>query len=265
MSSGFKTTLKRFVPPIVIDSIGFARAAGRFLHAMPQLRQNRSMKARYLGESVYILGNGPSLRDFDLKSIGSVPVITMNHFELHPNKDSVSIVAHCIGEPYRGDTWEDPMPMIEGVRAKSYWVNADAIPYFSGRNVPNLHFYLPGVRQTALLMQGDNLAAVALGFQSTAQMAIVLALYLGFRKIYLLGLDHDWLVTRGYSPHFYEEPDHMAKADLSRFTYTEMIRISLDLFETYQKIAKIAAKRGARIVNLSTSSYLDVFPTYDKP
>jgi hypothetical protein len=96
-------------------------------------------------------------------------------------------------------------------------------------------------------------------------MAIVLALYLGFRKIYLLGLDHDWLVTRGYSPHFYEEPDHMAKADLSRFTYTEMIRISLDLFETYQKIAKIAAKRGARIVNLSTSSYLDVFPTYDKP
>lgn len=110
-------------------------------------------------------------------------------------------------------------------------------------------------------MTGSNLAGIALIFQSTAQMAIMVAMYLGFTRINLLGLDHDWLVTRGHSPHFYDEPDHLPKADLSRFTYTEMIRISLDLFETYAKISLIARANGTTIVNLSSTSYLDVFPT----
>jgi hypothetical protein len=90
-------------------------------------------------------------------------------------------------------------------------------------------------------------------------MAISIAMYMGFKKIYLLGLDHDWLVTRGNSPHFYQENKNTVSADLSIFTYTEMIEISLNLFKTYEKLRIISIKEGSEIINLSEPSYLDVF------
>jgi hypothetical protein len=45
-------------------------------------------------------------------------------------------------------------------------------------------------------------------------MAIMVALYMGFKVVKLLGFDHDWLVSKGISPHFYEEKKGIAQADL---------------------------------------------------
>lgn len=251
------------MPPVFLEFASFLTALYQLPGMYQYLKKNATLKNRYSGKSVYILGNGPSLSNFDLKRIEKECVITMNHFELHPLKDQFKIVAHCVGEPYKSVTWEDPRPMFEGVKANSYWVNADSRSFFSRENSYNVHYYLPGLRSNARLLDGSNLTGIALRYQSTSQMAINVALFLGFKKIYLLGFDHDWLVTRGHSPHFYEERDGVEKADLSRFSYVEMIRISLSLFEIYEKLAFVAKKRGALIVNLSRPSYLDVFPTED--
>jgi hypothetical protein len=259
-----KALAKRFLPAIFLDQISFVGALLTLARTRRMLNRNAELRDKYLGQSVYILGNGPSLNNFDLKTIRGHEVITMNHFELHPQKDEFKIVAHCIGEPYSSSTWEDPMPMLNGVKADTYWVNVDAVPFFSKQESCDVRYYLPGLRASALMLNGDDLTGVALQYQSTAQMAINVALFLGFKDIYLLGFDHDWLVTRGHSPHFYEERDNVDKADLSQFAYIDMIRISLKLFEIYVKLGQIAKKRDARIWNLSKPSYLDVFPTLEQ-
>lgn len=256
-----KDFAKKFFPPILLDQISFIKALLIFLKKKRWLNRNSELRNKYFGGQVYILGNGPSLNNFDLERIYGHEVITMNHFELHPQKSKFKIVAHCIGEPYSSRTWEDPIPMLNGVKAETYWFNADAVEFFSKQESYDIHYYLSGIRASALVLSGDDLTGVALQYQSTAQMAINVALFLGFKDIYLLGFDHDWLVTRGHSPHFYEERDGVDKADLSQYAYIDMIRISLNLFEIYVKLRQIAQKRNARIWNLSKPSYLDVFPS----
>jgi hypothetical protein len=256
---------RRWFPPIFLEQISFLRGLLKFIGIRRHLNRNKKLRNSHAGKSIYILGNGPSLNNFDLTTIFNQEVITMNHFELHPQKNNFRIVAHCIGEPYSSSTWEDPMRMINGVSADMYWVNADAIPYFSNKVDNDIYYYFPWVGPDALLQQGDDISRAALRYQSTAQMAINIALFLGFKDIYLLGFDHDWLTTRGHSPHFYKEEDGVDKADLSIFPYIDMIRMSLNLFEIYVKLDKIAKKCGARIWNLSKPSYLDVFPAPELP
>jgi hypothetical protein len=259
-----KKHTKRILPPILLDQIAYLKAALLKIKTQQWLNRNTELRNKYFGKQVYILGNGPSLNNFDLKTIYQHDVITMNHFELHPEKDNFKIVAHCIGEPYLSKTWEDPTSILQGVKANTYWFNADAVNYFSKQSSYDIRYYCSGLRASAIILSGDDLTGVALQYQSTAQMAINVALFLGFKDIYLLGFDHDWLVTRGHSPHFYEEQDGVDKADLSKFSYIEMIRISLNLFEIYLKLNQIAKKRDARIWNLSKPSYLDVFPTLEQ-
>jgi hypothetical protein len=45
--------------------------------------------------------------------------------------------------------------------------------------------------------------------QSVTIMALEVALYMGFKNIYLLGCDHDWILHLDTSRHFYEENQHV--------------------------------------------------------
>lgn len=260
MKNTLKKLIKAILPPIALDALRFFLKYFVVIKNWKLTQRNKTLKNKYVGETVYILGNGPSLNNYNLKLIAPCNVITMNHFELHPMKQEFNIVAHCIGEPYNSSTWEDPSPMLDGVTADTYWFNMDARKFFSGREIRNVYFYLQDPSGACSMSKRNDLTSAALPYQSTSQMAISVAMYMGFKKIFLIGFDHDWLVTRGHSPHFYEEQEGVAPADLSGFTYAEMIKISLNLFNIYLMIKKIADKNGIKIYNISNPTYLDVFP-----
>lgn len=258
-----KKKIERYFPKAFLDSLEYLRALSKYVRINKVLKRNLSFKGRYNGESVYVIGNGPSLNNYDLNKIKNKYAITMNHFELHPLRNNFHIVAHCIGEQYESKTWEEPVGMLSGISADAFWFNADAVKYFKGKQWSNIHYYLPGVSPLANLISGADISKVALNYQSTSQMAINIAIYLGFNNVFLLGFDHDWLVTRGHSPHFYEEQEGIDVADFSKYSYLEMIEISKSLFETYYKLKKNADKYSTKIWNLSDPSYLDVFPKLD--
>lgn len=260
--------IRQLLPPLAKDGFRYARSLLSYLCHWRVLQRNNAVKNSRSGGAVYVLGNGPSLNNFDLTSIYSQDVITMNFFHLHPNLNEFNVVAHCIGEPFDCATWVDPDDMVEKTNAGSYWFNLTAEKFcrdkYPGKK---LFYYLPGVGANFDVLRGADLSRPTLQYQSTAQMAIMVAMQLGYAKIYLLGFDHDWLVTRGYSPHFYnEEGDDEAtvpKADFSQIPYLSMINISKNLFEGYEALKKIAKRSGVAIVNLSTPTYLDVFPYKD--
>jgi hypothetical protein len=227
------------------------------------MRRNAFLKNSKKSEVVYVIGNGPSLNNFKLDGIFGSDVITMNHFRLHPGLGEFNIVAHCVGEPYDCPTWEDPSEIVSGTPAETYWFNVSASDFCIKRfQDKNLHFYLPGVDANLDVLQGANLSKPTLNYQSTSQMAIMVAMHLGYKCICLVGFDHDWLTTRGYSPHFYNEDSDdvvVPKADFSGISYMQMINTSKNLFEIYGAIKNISARCGVRIVNLSEPTYLDVF------
>ena len=98
------------------------------------------------------------------------------------------------------------------------------------------------------------------GGVNIVQEAILVAFHLGCNPIYLLGVEHDFLVKDTGWQHFYR---HFARHPTFRYfdqwTYYEKIRSTLQLWDCYLTIAKYAQQNDLRIINLTPGSYLDVF------
>ncbi|HEX6915553.1 MAG TPA: hypothetical protein VF145_09950, partial [Chitinophagaceae bacterium] len=222
---------------------------------------NRAVKNTKRGAVVYVLANGPSLNNYPKEKLFGKDVIVMNAFHLCTWKDKVNIVAHCFGEPSWSPAWEDPFSSFMRTNAGSYWMHLSS----KGRIDPSRYagkrfFYVCPAVPTRFWGSGKpDLALPVLGYMTTAQLAIMVAIYMGYSKIYLLGFDHDWLAQRKISPHFYEENDSVKPADLSAFSYYSLIKMVKEKWEIYYKLQNVAKRAGINIINLSRPTYLDVF------
>jgi hypothetical protein len=263
-----RRTLAYWIPPVALDIASAIRGRIRYRDLRHTLPRNSALRDAHSGETVYVVANGPSLLNFGPKNLFGQKVIVMNHFELADWKSEVEIVAHCLGEPFDSPAWEDPTSSICGTDARSYWLHISAIldPAVSrcAESKP-LHFAQAIIKPGLWGGGRIDLSRPTLGYQTTAQLAISVALHMGFSTIYLVGFNHDWLCTRGHSPHFYADDADVPPADLSRFTYAQMIGISARMWAYYHALERSARSTGARVINLSEPSFLDVFPTGPAP
>jgi len=255
-----KNTFKRYLPPIAVDLKNYFISLKNEFFYRDKLKENKVFFKKYIGEDVYVIGNGPSLNNFDLKKIAGKKIISMNHFELHPMKDSFEIVAHCIGEPIDSYSWENPTNMLSNINADSFWFNFNTSKFFESNPInKKIYYYLQGTAFPFFDVKKIDLTKICLPYESTAQMSIAIAIYMGFKNIYLLGFDHDFLAIKNISTHFYEERDGVTLSDWSRLKYIERIKMVLKLFSIYDQLKIIADESSINIVNKSNPSYLDVF------
>jgi hypothetical protein len=103
--------------------------------------------------------------------------------------------------------------------------------------------------------------------QSVTLIALVVALYLGFRNIHLLGCDHDGFLHVYESRHFYDEnKDVLVKKGYNEWYQRdlgEQFRAAYNLWLQYKVIRAYAQKNGINIYNATEGGYLDVFPRVD--
>lgn len=263
-----RRTFGYWTPPIVLDVASAIRGLVRYRDLRHTLRKNGALRGAHAGETVYVVANGPSLLNFGARNLFGKKVIVMNHFELADWKTEVDIVAHCIGEPFDSPAWEDPTSSIFGTDARTYWLHISALRDPAVQQCAAskpLHFAQSTIKPGLWGGGRIDLSRPTLGYQTTAQLAISVALHMGFTTVYLVGFNHDWLCTRGHSPHFYADNADVPPADLSRFTYAQMIDISARMWAYYRALDKSARAMGAQVINLSEPSFLDVFPTGPAP
>ncbi|HAQ17686.1 MAG TPA: hypothetical protein DCR40_00445 [Prolixibacteraceae bacterium] len=263
MIKNFK--LKYYLSPFLIDLIRFYRSYQ--LKKVPSriLKTNSRWHNKYCGEEVFIIGNGPSLGDVDLSLIKGSKVIVMNSFERATWKDSVEIVAHCIGEPSMVKAWSksEILESINGTKAKSYWLHFTSYNHFEKCGKRDLLHYVFITNEPGLWgNRAINLAKPTLTYQTTAQLAILVALHMGFNKIGLLGFDHDWLASPDYSKHFYSN-EKDSNDTLHEWSYLVIVNMIDRMWRIYYKLRDIANYNGVEIYNLTKSSYLDVFKKDD--
>ena len=111
-----------------------------------------------------------------------------------------------------------------------------------------------------------DLTSLAPNPQSVSIMALEIALYMGFKTIYLIGTEHDCLVTKRYT-HFYEYSESIvsqgnqyenAQGELGG-PFDLELESTYNLWRQYKKIKQIAERNGAKIYNATKGGILDIF------
>lgn len=220
----------------------------------PELQRFQNIHA---GKRAFIIGNGPSLRPADLDT-------------LHRNKE-ICLGLNKIHKIYSQTEWRpDYICMtdtrvigaceneLDRITEKSVVFMADR--YFCSEKVQYVHlkseYYepnLPGFSE-------DIIEGVFLGYTVTYDLALQIAAYMGFREIYLIGIDHNNVgAVTDPRNHFIE--NYFDQNDINVYKNATANFNGMDL--AYRKAEKYSRSHGFRIYNATRGGRLEVFERVD--
>lgn len=178
------------------------------------LKRNNRFQNKYKGQEAYLVGDGISIKYFDLKYFSDKLSIPISYIHYHKDAELLNICFSIINEPfYFYRYFKLPFPPYK------YWKNViqkmyrrfrclrPNVPFFT--NISNLPVFL-GKHNYYLfddLINSEftkDLKRNGLKpFDGSVRTGIVLAHYFGFRKLYLIGFDYTH--NPSVALHFYEK------------------------------------------------------------
>jgi len=240
-----------------IFSLAMLRGLISYFKNYKILVKNKRFKDLYKGETVVILGNGPSVNnDIELVKSSQYVIVMNNFFKSEVLKD-IKPVAYCVGEPVSSNAWSNPDHIINNSNAKSYWLHGSNIPAVKNLKNKDVQFVIPAIIPNSSGVIGSP-ASVTLGFHTTAVLSIQIAIYLGFEDIRLVGFDHSWLATPTQLAHFYSDTKDVDDV-IGEMSYLDLIKSCESMWLQYLTIKKYAENTNILITNCTRGSYLDVF------
>jgi len=235
------------------------------------LARNTALRNAHLGQRCFILATGPSIRRQDLGALRTETCIAVSNFFVHPDYRVIAPRYHCFAPhhpPITEEAWQSWMDEAENATGSAtlFFGLQDRIRNqrhgrFSNRRVHYLKF---GATWGTVSRSGIDLARALPGPQSVPVMALMAAIYMGFREVYLLGCDHDWVQHLGQSRHFYDERQHaLIREGYNQWACTDVeneLRSSLNLWQQYKVLQKVARSLSVSVYNSTEGGLLDVFP-----
>jgi hypothetical protein len=236
------------------------------------LLNNVIFKNKYKGKRCFVIGNGPSLNKVDLSRLEGEITIVMNYFNKNSILEKWQPTAYCAADPIESYTSYE-LALMKEVPQKifpeeGYFFPLSVRDLFEKNDMfPKLQTYYLDMHESFELWNVDtdviDLTKKIIAVQNTAVLGIMLAIYMGCREIFLLGLDHNWLAYPKISlaPHFYCRSNENVNNDLTeKWKYRQNIEAVLTMFRQYEKIHEYAIKRNIEIINVTENSFLDEFP-----
>jgi hypothetical protein len=242
----------------------------------PRLGENRKLKNIHAGQRCFILANGPSILKEDLTPLKDEICFSVSNFYKHPLYSTIKPCYHCVPNlALQEQTETDIITWFNEMHRGT--MNAHVFLGFRQKRIVQKNKLFPGRKVNFLLTESmhiidgkrvRDLGTNLLNPESVPIMTLLIALYMGFTKIYLLGVDHDYLKSGQYR-YFFDRKEMVLKdACVSSdgqllFTRVNNFIYAIKLWKQYILINKVAKEKGVEIVNLNQGSYLDVFPFND--
>lgn len=236
-----------------------------------ELKRNRALRHIHQGKRAFILCNGPSINAEDLTPLAGEICFSVSNFYKHQLYPHIHPAYHCVPNVLPPHTEEGTEQWFQEMHAEI----GPAKLFLGTRQLPLVRRagLFPG-RALHFLHMSGSLTPTAAGIDisrgvarviSVPIMTLMIALYMGFDRIYLLGTDHSSLFTGEY--HYFFDRSRMVLKDPytnddGRNNYALLLEFTLhlQLWKQYEALHQIARQRGVRITNLAQGSYLDVFP-----
>jgi len=226
-------------------------------------RKLKAFKNRAQKERCFIIGNGPSLRAGDLT-------------KLHEN-DETSFAFNRIFQIFPQTSWrptffvsQDNLSLstsakeMEEIPAKAKFIPIES-HWFNNINLKDAYYFHLAPNCDDYGLFSDDISEAIYGSTTVAFTAIQIAVYMGFKEIYLLGIDHHFHTTRDRNGKIHVDnnaKDYFAD-DYNKLRQGEWlpnVDCSTMAFETAKKYADA---HGIKIYNATRGGKLEVFPRVD--
>tara|TARA_Y200000002_G_C22688627_1_gene667082 strand:- start:1263 stop:2102 length:840 start_codon:yes stop_codon:yes gene_type:complete len=221
-------------------------------------------------DEVYILGNGPSLKDNDLSFLKEKDFIAMNFFIKHELANKLNPIFYVMGDAVvNKDTnpkefytaKANTIEIVKNVKSKIFLHTKKRIwnSLFSKKN--NIfYFKVLFSRLDQFMGNNFNFEKAIPRPNNSVQLAIMLAINLGYKEIILLGVDEDQLINRThFNNHFYKMSEKDIALESSEMSYYERLKKKSITFAGFKKLKIISNKKNIKIYNSNRLSYLDIF------
>ena len=236
------------------------------------LRQSCLLAGRHAGQRCFILGAGSSIAKQDLRKLRGEIVLSVSNTFVHPDYSVfrpryhfVPAIAASHGHIYPQERFADWLREMESATpgAEMFfhigdrpWIEEKRL--FHDRTIHWVDYYN---------WAGESFAKVDLAklpsIWSVSELALSAAVFMGFGKIYLLGIDHDWF--NGPLVYFYNpETEHKVRPTKETLEFADaefQMRRHADIFRKYKILQSI--HRNIFNANADPEHYLDVFPKAD--
>lgn len=248
------------------------------------LQENIRYRNIHKGERCFVLGNGPSLNSQDLSLLEKEIVFTCNQIARNPDFKKIKTNYHFWADPIFFRLDESKPEDIELLNTMKNVVTEDNIPqcFFASEAFDfvkklnlnsqlKISYYHPGLRIHNGFDVDIDFSKLVPSMYTVVQYAILLAIYMGFRGIYLLGCDSTGILTavksrinedceNGYA---YEITKNEKNRMLNR---NEIISMEQELFgwseifKGYRLLNEYCMKRNIKLMNCTSGGVLDCIP-----
>lgn len=254
------------------------------------LLNNKSLENKYSGERCFIIGNGGSIKQLDLLKLKDEYTFSINLFTKHEKLDQINPKFYCDIEPfdlmsktYTKDCLYHPdnyYPQIEEAFKNldtTMFFHYGCKPFFEKKGLfknKSVH-YLKG--STSFLQNEKyslkNCSDISRPFSfmdGSIYNAICCCAYMGFKELYLIGFDADYILKNSES-HFYKEPEIIYAEGVKRYDWsvpeTESNKtLALHLYNHLEKlevVKKYFETKEVKIFNAGIGGFIDTFERVD--
>ena len=170
-----------------------------FLFTHPVLKKNVELKDKYNNKRIFILGSGSSILLYDLKVLNKEYVMTQNSFHMHKDISDIEPNFHCVVPYYQSEkeysTWIEYIgDMKEKMPSTSFiWgLNTKSLIDNHHPELIKQSYYVRTKYDLLTLKKAKvNISKTIMNIPSVLTQCLTVAIYLGFKEIYLLGFDLD--------------------------------------------------------------------------
>ena len=207
-------------------------------------------------DKCYICGNGPSLKKVDLDTLDGDTIVMNNHWKIGDSFQMTPTFYLLADDAFKYKEYEEHfwgmmnyrpeiphiMTVKMGPKMETYSGNAKV-------------FYFSPLSSTYKCGRNNDFTKNVPNAFNVVSWAILLAIYLGYKEVYLLGCDYSLFASR-YLQHAYDKNGEKVACPVP---LRDMLFKYSITTEIHYQIAKYAEEMGVKVVNLTKETVLDAY------
>jgi hypothetical protein len=231
---------------------------------------NKALVNKYNGESCFLIGCGPSIKNQKIYKLKNQKVIGLSTFFYHQDYEALNIIANVFTgytyhkNNYNLDEWIHYYNEIYKKCKNEIFLHEDDFDFISNnkefiKQKETKYYKTKSNIYNILINETPSIDKEIYEGQNIAIFGIQIAISMGFKKIYLLGLDHDWiyrLINKSQTK-FHDSKSDYNITNQDQFSF--WVKVYYNLWSDYEYIKKFAEQKNVEIINVTEGGVLDVF------